>query len=87
MLVFGGSSSIKNLNFEGLEIIDVGKKPASECKSLPEVPIKSGNVAGGLALNQVPLICDLGNESRCVCCLLILIEIYGEILIIKGREI
>ena len=63
-MVFGGSSSVTDLTFEDLEIVHLGKKGRSVCNSLPSVPIKSGNVAGGLALNQVPIICDLGTDSR-----------------------
>ena len=63
-MVFGGSSSVTNFTFEDLEIVHLGKKPRSGCNALPSVPIKSGNVAGGLALNQLPLICDLGTDSR-----------------------
>jgi hypothetical protein len=31
---------------------------------LPRVPIQTGNVSGGLALNEVPIICDLETDSR-----------------------
>ena len=61
LMIVGGYSS-SNVTVSQFEIVDLSNKN-SECQAISNVPNSDGNLSGGLALNQVPLVCDLGVGS------------------------
>jgi hypothetical protein len=61
LMVVGGNSS-SNDRVSQFEIVDLSHRN-SECQAITNVPTNKLNVVGGLGLNELPLVCDLGQGS------------------------
>jgi hypothetical protein len=67
-MIAGGMSSKKSA--ESVEILNMENR-TSTCSPLPHLSMPSETVVGGLALNEVPLLCSLGSLSSTRCYILI----------------
>jgi hypothetical protein len=64
-MIAGGKPGVNEVA-ENIEILNL-KSRRSYCNTLPSLPEASEPVVGGLALNEVPLMCNLDSltSSRC----------------------